>query len=75
MPFSHFSGMALRILMFLKTTSSQETHCCTGLILITTSMLLSNLILSAVGLYSESFEAGVQRLEYGTLDCAPKPIM
>lgn len=60
--------------MFLKTTSSQETHCCVGLILIT-SMLLSNLILSAVGLYSESFEAGVQRLEYGTRDCAPKPNM
>lgn len=72
MPFSHFSGMALRILMILKTTGSQETHCCAGLILL---RLFSNLILSVVGLYSESFEAGVQRPEYGLWDFAPKPIV
>lgn len=40
--FSHFSGMALRILMSLKTTSSQETHCFAGLTLI--MLHFSNLI-------------------------------
>lgn len=75
-PFCHFSGMALRILMSWKTTSSQETHCFAGLILI--MLHFSNLISFCCrpALWElESFEARVQRSGCESPGFAPKPVV
>lgn len=59
--------------MPLKTTSSLETYFFAGLISI--MLHFSKLISSAVGLFCESFEAGVRRSEYESSGFAPKPIV